>query len=990
MKTYTENNINDMGVNSYDDFLQYVPENGQNYYNEQEDSSGGLSSSRGDVGCFNLRNIGVGRTTVLMNGRRMLSESKGQREFRGGGNIITKTVNSNIIPIQALSKVTISTPGSSILNGPNSSFGIVNNVFKKDFKGSKFTSKFTEMLNFGTRNYLNTYTYGKQLNDKTNIGVFISNYSRDRIRALDDNNKPTPGKLKGEVPPENYSYKNEKEKLKRVYKNGGHSSAEPGYLVRWAAGDHRYFIPDDNLWNRSTSFRNTSSYSLYGQFDMVNAGTEYNHIYTDNSGEFEVFPLEDPRGINRGNPLLNTGYGTCIAPDGNGTIRSNYWAPTDVYSNLNRNNIYAYLNHSISKNLELYSEFTYYNSDTHRQVHASNGFSSSKHRVGPNNYYLNQIKINSPHKGAGTNLFKDQPLFIDSYRYEEKLRQVYNDRENTRFLVGLKGNRNKWDYDTAVIYSEDIYDEVTKNRLSNILLKEALLDITSAAYNPFSAGKNSNIERALIDVSVNAKSTLLQTDFTTYSPNLYTTKYGNIDLDLSLEYSIETLYVNYDDRINGTIKYTDYEGDTYPKVSDVVSSSPFFNIPKTTRDTSTLQISSNMPVYTNTNISLRSCLNLYSDIDNTLSYSIDLNSKINKKLSFTSVYSKDYNIPNLNLKSKYDKLVRTGTRYDYCDFIALQLPGPIWLDTDARYSIERQQLSAGNIKSEKIKSLQSGLQVNPNKNLNLSVNFWLSTINDEIGIFSRENHSMLDAYVRCKDENYGGLGQTGNPNVIREEVTESKVDDDWTEERAKFFSEPFGDINYVIDSPSNIANLEVSGYDYNIQQNFNTNSIGNFNIDITLSHITKHERKLSDKIFDYDSKKFQVFLNKCIDANLLNTNLKGYGDLLKKDGIHKTKILGNLSWQYNDYKIGVLYNKISSFVQTSLPLQEDPVTGQQVPYMIPSMSTIDLSVEYKNTKFRINNIENKRAPVADTDYGYYADAHNDLGRNVSGTLQFNF
>ena len=38
---------------------------------------------------------------------------------------------------------------------------------------------------------------------------------------------------------------------------------------RWGAGDHRPFVDDDSPWKTSTSFRNLSSNSLYGQFDMV-------------------------------------------------------------------------------------------------------------------------------------------------------------------------------------------------------------------------------------------------------------------------------------------------------------------------------------------------------------------------------------------------------------------------------------------------------------------------------------------------------------------------------------------------------------------------------------------------------------------------------------------------------------------------------------------------------------------------------------------------
>ena len=61
------------------------------------------------------------------------------------------------------------------------------------------------------------------------------------------------------------------------------------------------------------------------------AGTDYaayDRVFTDSNGEFEVFPLGDARCSNRSSQngqVFDTGYGTCIAQDGNGTERFNLW-----------------------------------------------------------------------------------------------------------------------------------------------------------------------------------------------------------------------------------------------------------------------------------------------------------------------------------------------------------------------------------------------------------------------------------------------------------------------------------------------------------------------------------------------------------------------------------------------------------------------------------------------------------------------------------------
>ena len=57
--------------------------------------------------------------------------------------------------------------------------------------------------------------------------------------------------------------------------------------------------------------------------------------------------------------------------------------------------------------------------------------------------------------------------------------------------------------------------------------------------------------------------------------------------------------------------------------------------------------------------------------------------------------------------------------------------------------------------------------------------------------------------------------------------------------------------------------------------------------------------------------------------------------------------------------------------------------------LIPSMTTMNLTMSYDfdfndmnaRVRFSVKNLEDERAPTADRYYGYYADAHQDYGRN---------
>ena len=423
------------GVDSGDDLLEHIAEQGQNYFTEAEDASGGVNASRGDVGAYNLRNLGVGNTLTLLNGRRLVNSPGYQTELIGGDFVPTVSVNSNLIPVTGIERLEILRDGASAVYGADAVAGVINNVLQDDYEGLSVTARVSGYDHFGAEDTKITAKWGSFFNDgSTNVSVFFDHYDRENINAQED--------------------------------------------PRWGAGDHRPFVDDDSPWKTSTSFRNLSSNSLYGQFDMVSskehAGESYNHLWTDSNGEFEIFPLGDAKCTNRGHPLFDTGYGTCIAQDGNGALRSNFWGPTDVRSELVRTNIVMFINHDMENGMESFTEFAYYESDSDRTAHASYAFSSSKHRVGPDNYYLNQLKVDVD--GVPTAIFAGKNLYIDNYRYEERQRLVNVKKETYRFLQGFRGTRGEWDWETAFVTSRATSDDVTSNRMSNNLLKAALYD----------------------------------------------------------------------------------------------------------------------------------------------------------------------------------------------------------------------------------------------------------------------------------------------------------------------------------------------------------------------------------------------------------------------------------------------------------------------------------------------------------------------------------
>ena len=72
VSVFSAEDVEALGISSGDELLDFIPEQGQNFQTEAESEAGGINSVRGDIGAFNLRNMGTGNTLVLLNGRRMV------------------------------------------------------------------------------------------------------------------------------------------------------------------------------------------------------------------------------------------------------------------------------------------------------------------------------------------------------------------------------------------------------------------------------------------------------------------------------------------------------------------------------------------------------------------------------------------------------------------------------------------------------------------------------------------------------------------------------------------------------------------------------------------------------------------------------------------------------------------------------------------------------------------------------------------------------
>ena len=116
--------IEALGIDSGDELLDYMAEMGQNFFNESETISGGVNAARGDMGAYNLRNLGTGNTLVLLNGRRVVNAASYQTEEVGGSFIPVNTVNSQSLPVAGLERVEVLRDGASAIYGADAVAGV--------------------------------------------------------------------------------------------------------------------------------------------------------------------------------------------------------------------------------------------------------------------------------------------------------------------------------------------------------------------------------------------------------------------------------------------------------------------------------------------------------------------------------------------------------------------------------------------------------------------------------------------------------------------------------------------------------------------------------------------------------------------------------------------------------------------------------------------------------------------------------------------------
>ena len=908
-----------LGVDSGDELLDNIAELGQNTFNQNE-FSGGYNASRGDVGAFNLRDIGTGNTLTLLNGRRLITSPGYQTEPILGGSMPVMTTNSNAIPVYGAERVEILRDGASAIYGADALAGVINTVLKTDFVGLNIRFKASAYDAYQAQDNKVSIQWGKDF-DNTNISLYFDTYRRDPIKGFED--------------------------------------------PKWLAQDARVSPGlgefDGTAWD-DTSWRNTNSASQYGVWH--GGGSRYLRVVPDTGSCTYT-------GASNGN-------GTCVSTSSSSSsaVRAQYNTTRWMRPDLERNNLFVFINTELDNGIEAYSEIGFYNSLATQQLYGGTTLGSgSCARTGSctqpllvplSNYWLNQLVDSSGNKLVGSSqitnglgLFKARNRFDTPRGYDSH-------RTTLRLLQGLRGSMGDWDWDAAVLWSQAKSKQNNSGRQSLTLLNEALALSTPDAYNPF-CGPNCNDESPFtIDIVRGNSTSLYMFDFKASTPELFDLPAGPVGMLVGFESRKESYQDMRDPRINGQITYTvpagPKTGETFPIISDIVNSSA---TPDSSGSRTTYSLFSELaiPVHETVDAQLAIRHEDSSDYgDATVGkFAIGWQPIDQVKLRYSA--SETFRAPALILVNE-GFLGRSSSTTDHL----LRYVAGDNIDDD-NYSMQRVTEGNPGLQPELGENESIGIVLEPINNLIITMDKWSIETEDTVGIFGMTNAILLDTLMRIE----GGASEcTGNPNVIRNSVPSEAVT--WPSNLC-----PAGLVQQVLDYYVNTDTRLIEGMDTSIIYSIDTD-YGDFGLKLVNVHYdTKNQEAGGDALLLSQAGQ---------PGGLLDglAPVRGVDNLLGLNGSIEDKYTMKMSWRKGPYEVLLSGTHWDEFYESA---HVETIDGVREMWVVDAMSMLNLTLGYKfkndlRVRLQVKNIEDERAPLADETFSmYWGDLHTDFGRNYN-------
>lgn len=174
----TADHITTSGISTMTELVETLPFSTNVSINE---TATGPNDARGDVSTINLRNLGAGRTLVLLNGRRMSAYGVTP------GTPPVQFVNVNAIPIGAIEQVEVLRDGASAIYGSDAIGGVVNTILKKNYDRFDLSARYAFATDGGSpRETSVALAGGRAFNGgRTRLSLTYNFHHRDLLMATE-------------------------------------------------------------------------------------------------------------------------------------------------------------------------------------------------------------------------------------------------------------------------------------------------------------------------------------------------------------------------------------------------------------------------------------------------------------------------------------------------------------------------------------------------------------------------------------------------------------------------------------------------------------------------------------------------------------------------------------------------------------------------------------------------------------------------------------
>jgi outer membrane receptor protein involved in Fe transport len=932
-----EDQIGASGAVSGDELFRSIPQMGDVNFNAQY-LPGTSNSARGDVGSVNLRNLGIGNTLVLLNGRRVVAHPTSQ----ANDNLVpVLTYNTSAIPVSGLKRLEVLRDGAAAIYGADAVAGVVNTVLRDDVDGLTTSAQygFAEGTNLKEYNF-NAFG-GKNFADgRGNISAFVSYDQRTRMRSTD----------------QDYTASSDRRALFAGTRFDGVASLDG---------------------------RSTTTPWAYVQtpqsFGTVRQGTT---ALTSSAGYFHIQPSTFA------GCQLNISGGMCIDDGALATsaadrdLRFNSAAlGTTVIPELKRTNVFLTGHYDISDDLTVFGELGLYHAKTSALQAPISTLSSGVISIPASNYWNpfgpvtfangttnpNRLpNLNVPASGLS--------LTLRGYTFADLgLTAVDVTNDQYRVLAGVRGQKFGFDWESALVYSEATADDISDN-ISNTKLYAQLALSTPDAYNVFNGSDITNpsgadttrnseaaIDAIRVKIKRRTKSSLASWDFKVSKPDLFSLPGGDVGVASGVEVRRETQLDDRDKRIDGTITFTDPISGAV--LSDLINSSinpdtkGHRSVASTYIEFAVPLVSPEMsiPLVHRLDLQLAGRYEHYSDFGNTAKPKVAGAWDIVDGLRLRGSWAKGFRAPNLE-QINATVVSRSNTRTDYAFCEADLRANRITSFAGCSRSLLTTARRAGNpdLDPEESETISYGVVLEPKfipaeyGRLTFTVDYWKVKQKGLIGVFGEGNALILDYLLRQSG--------SSNPNVVRAAPTADDI--------AAFAGTGLaaaGQVLYVNDKYTNLQPQDVEGLDIGVMYRLSTDKLGDFDLNVNAAHLIKYYQSPSPGIAELMAARSAGKIN-------AGTTITGGGNLLQQNGKTDWKVSASLTWRYKQLTVGGFTQYIGEYNDTAL------LDSAGAPWVVESQVTGNLYGEYDfaqaNTKLRlgVRNITDKDPPLSSAGY----------------------